>query len=148
VRATCRGVYAESVPERLTVYVPVCGWYGMVWDGMLFGIYAVEAWCIFLFVPAWSRCGCRCSCDPNWNAQQLSMRQLGRRHTVGRLGIGGVGVQKYSRDGRVVNKPRKKLEAQSQKPIQPVGDAGSFYFFLGDNLKIYLDPWRGRCASI
>jgi hypothetical protein len=24
-------------------------------------------------------------------------------------------VQKYGRDGRVVNKPRKKLEAQSQK---------------------------------
>jgi hypothetical protein len=47
------------------------------------------------------------------------LRQLGRR--AGRqaqrrpIGIGGVGVQKYGRDGRVVNKPRKKLEAQSQK---------------------------------
>jgi hypothetical protein len=40
-----QAVYAESVPERLAVYVPVRGWYdmvwyGMVWDGMLFGIYA------------------------------------------------------------------------------------------------------------
>ena len=34
MRATCRAIYAESVPERLTVYVPICGWYGMVWCGM------------------------------------------------------------------------------------------------------------------
>jgi hypothetical protein len=49
VRATCRAVYAESVPERLTVYVPVYEWYGMVWDGMLFGIYACGG-LVYLFV--------------------------------------------------------------------------------------------------
>jgi Fe-S-cluster containining protein len=44
-----QAVYAESVPERLAVYVPVCGWYGIVLYGMLFGIYACGG-LVYLFV--------------------------------------------------------------------------------------------------
>jgi len=61
----------------MCLYVPVCGWY--VWDAV---------WYLCLWRPGVSLCsflrGRRVDADaavsdPNWNAQQLSMRQLGRR---------------------------------------------------------------------
>jgi len=90
----------------------------MVWDGMLFGIYACGG-LVYLFVRS-------CVVAVRMQMQLRSELEcaavineatgpLARRRTIGDWRRRRAKIP-YGRDCRVVNKPRKKLEGQSQKP--------------------------------